>query len=408
MTGGLLLFVPLPSFLPAMPSLFVRPRARIFHGHDWVYGAEVLRASGDPQPGEVVLLKDQRDRMLGSAIYNPASQIVARRISRRKQDLDADFFVRRLQRALAWRRQEGIDPALARLVWSEADGLPGVVVDAYGPHVVFQTNTLAMDLRRDLLVGAIREVLAPHSVIERNDSNARKAEGMEMRCGVAAGDDPGPVEIAVNGLRFTLDLLHGQKTGFYLDQIANYAAVARRAGGRRVLDAFCNQGGFALHCAAAGAARVLALDIAEDAVARTRENARLNGFDQVEARTVNVFDALREFESAGEPPFDLVVLDPPSFTRNRRAVGDAMRGYKEIHLRALKLLAPDGLLATYTCSHHISREEYLAMVVEAAVDAKRSLRLVESHTQRADHPVLPAIPETEYLKGFVFQSVAAW
>ena len=392
-----------------MSSLFVRPRARIFHGHDWVYGPEILRMSGEAQPGEVVLLKDQRDRMLGSAIYNPASQIVARRISRRKQDLDADFFVRRLQRAKVWREEQGLDLSLARVVWSEADGLPGVVVDAYGPQVVFQTNTLAMDLHRDLLVKAIAEVLAPRSIIERNDNSARKAEGMEPRCGLAAGEDPGPVEIAVNGLRFSLDLMQGQKTGFYLDQLSNYAAVARRASGRRVLDAFCNQGGFALHCAAAGAERVLAIDIAEEAVARTKANASLNGLDhKVEARTANVFDALREFEKESEPPFDLIILDPPSFTRNRKSVNDAMRGYKEIHLRALKLLAPDGLLVTYSCSHHISREEYLAMVVEASVDAKRSLRLVESHTQRADHPVIPAIPETEYLKGFVFQSLAAW
>ena len=390
-----------------MSSLIIRPRARIFHGHDWVYASEILKVTGEPSPGEVVGLKDQRDRTLGSAIYNPASQIVARRISRRKQGLDQDFFTRRLQRARGWREERGVDTSLCRMIWSESDGVPGVVVDVYGRSVVFQTNTLAMDLHRDELVAALREVLDPETIIERNDSSSRKAEGLENRVGVVFGEAPGPRWITVHGIRFMVDLMSGQKTGFYLDQADNHVAVAKLAAGRRVLDCFCNQGGFALHCARAGAASVLGLDVSEEAVAGAAGNAAANGL-ACEFRAANVFDFLREEADKGEKSYDLIVLDPPSFSRNRKSVGGAMRGYKEIHLRALKLLAPGGYLATYTCSHHVSRQEYLDMIVEAAVDAHATLRLVESHTQRADHPVLPALPETEYLKGYVFQSIAAW
>ena len=390
-----------------MSSLIIRPRARIFHGHDWVYASDILRAVGEPEPGDLVALRDQRDRTLGTAIYNPQSQIVARRISRRKQDLDKDFFVRRLERARRWRAERGVDPTLCRLVWSESDGLPGVVVDVYGSNVVFQTNTLAMDNHRHLLIEAIQEVLTPTAIIERNDSSSRKAEGLENRVGLVAGEYPGPSTITVNGLGFAVDLLTGQKTGFYLDQADNHAAVARLARGKRVLDCFCNQGGFALHCARAGAESVLGIDVSDDAVAGATANAAANDLDCT-FLSANVFDFLREEADKGERKYDLIILDPPSFTRNRKTVGGAMRGYKEIHLRALKLLSQDGYLATYTCSHHVSRQEYLDMIVEAAVDAHATLRLVESQTQRADHPVLPGLPETEYLKGFVFQSIAAW
>ena len=390
-----------------MSTLVVRPRSRIFHGHDWVYASEILRTTGEPAPGEVVALRDQRDRTLGTAIYNPQSQIVARRFSRRKQDLDKDFFVRRIERARRWRQERGIDPTLCRLVWSESDGVPGVVIDVYGRNVVFQTNTLAMDLHRHLLIEALIETLQPSAIIERNDSSSRKAEGMEERVGLVYGENPGTVAITLDGISFAVDLVSGQKTGFYLDQAGNHAAVARLAPGRRVLDCFCNQGGFALHCARAGATSVLGLDCSEEAVAGAIANAAANQVT-CDFQAANVFDFLREQSDAGQKRYDLIILDPPSFTRSRKTLDGAMRGYKELHLRALKLLTPDGYLASYTCSHHVSRSEYLEMIVSAAVDAHATLRLVETHTQRADHPVLPGIPETEYLKGFVFQSIAAW
>lgn len=389
-----------------MAGLVVKPRSRIFHGHDWVYTSEVQKTFGDPQPGTVISLKDFRDRPLGSAIYNPASQIVARRISRRKQELDADFFERRLRRAQGLRERLAFTGPVYRLVWSEADGLPGVVIDRYDEHFVLQTLTLAMDLRRDLIVAALRQVFGEVTVIERNDSSIRKAEGMEPRIGVLAGQWQGPVEITVDGLRQEVDLMEGQKTGIYLDQLDNYAAVGALAAGRRVLDCFCNQGGFALHAARAGAASVLALDISAAAVAATRANAERNGL-VLEAREANVFDFLKEAETAGQS-YDLIVLDPPSFTKSRKSVADAMRGYKEIHLRALKLLSPEGILSTYSCSHHVSEREFSDVIAAAAVDAKRTLRLVARHGQRRDHPVILTLPETAYLKGFTFQNVGAY
>ncbi|MCB1076968.1 MAG: class I SAM-dependent rRNA methyltransferase [Verrucomicrobiae bacterium] len=401
-----------------MPALIVKPRARIFHGHEWVYATEVQRLTGNPQPGSVVELVSARNRPLGSAIYNPDSQIVARRFSRRKQDLDADFFLRRIERARDYRDGLGFPDPVYRLVWSEADGLPGVVIDRYGDHFVLQTLTLAMDQRKELISDAIEKLFSPQSIEERNDSPIRKAEGLPLQTGALRGGSPAPFEIVVAGIRQIVDLAGGQKTGIYLDQVDNYQSVARRAQGRRVLECFCNQGGFALHAAKAGATEVTAVDVSVGAVQATLANARLNQLHQVRAVEANVFDFLKDAETkhaaaaaeSGDSAgiYDLIVLDPPSFTRNRKSVGDAMRGYKEIHLRALKLLARDGILATFCCSHHVSREEFLNVICEASVDAKRTLRLIESHGQRLDHPVIATVPETEYLKGFTFQAIAGW
>jgi len=389
-----------------MAGLVIKPRSRIFHGHDWVYATEVQKSFGDPQPGAVITLKDFRDRPLGTAIYNPTSQIVARRISRRKQDLDAEFFDRRLRRALVVREAMAFPEPVYRLVWSEADGLPGVIIDRYGDAFVLQTLTLAMDLRRDLIVASLVGIFGDITVIERNDSSIRKAEGLESRTGLLAGTWSGPITLTINGLKQEIDLMEGQKTGIYLDQLDNYAAVGHLARGKSVLDCFCNQGGFALHAARGGAASVLALDISASAVEATRANAARNGL-AVEAQEANVFDFLKEAETA-ERKFDLIILDPPSFTKSRKSVNDALRGYKEIHLRALKLLNPDGLLSTYCCSHHVSEREFHDVIADASVDAKRTLRVVASHTQRRDHPVILTLPETHYLKGWTFQAVAGF
>lgn len=390
-----------------MASLIIRPRARIFHGHDWVYQTEIERTIGDPEPGTVVTLKDRRQRPLGTAIYNPQSVICARRISRRRESLDLDFFARRLRRARNLRESLGIDLSLCRLVWSEADGLPGVVIDLYGPHAVIQTNTLAMDLARETIASALASEIGVKTVIERNDSPSRKSEGLPMRSGLLIGSDPGPVAIRPGGIEYHLNLLDGQKTGFYLDQVDNFEVVANLAKGARVLDCFCNQGGFALACAKAGAASVHGIDISTEAIEAARANATRNGL-QATFEVANAFDTLRTLADSGEHRYDLIILDPPPFARARKNANEALRGYKEIHLRALKILAPGGILATYCCSHHITAEEYLAMAVDAAVDAKKTLRLAARHSQRADHPILPSIPETEYLKGFLFQSIAAW
>jgi 23S rRNA (cytosine1962-C5)-methyltransferase len=384
-----------------VPGLVVKPRSRIFHGHDWVYASEVVKAFGDPQPGQVVTLKDFRDRPLGSAIFNPQSQIVARRISRRRQGLDADFFHRRISQAIELRERLEIDPKLCRLVWSESDGLPGLIVDRYGDHLVIQLLTLAFHQRRDMIVEALRELLSPASILLRNDAPVLKAEGIEPEIAVVHGELTGPFEIEAAGLQFEIDLLDGQKTGLYLDQFDNHAAVAAMATGKRVLDCFSNQGGFALACAKAGATSVTAVDISTPACEATRRNAERNGLE-IEVIEANAFDFLK---SAG-PEYDLVVLDPPSFTRNKKSLRDALRGYKEIHLRALKLLEKGGILSTYCCSHHASREIFQDNLLDAAVDAKRSLRLVAEHRQRDDHPVVLGIPETGYLKGLTVEVMA--
>lgn len=398
-----------------MASLFIKNRSRIFHGHDWVMSFEVDHSSGDPQPGDVVNLKDLKNRQLGCGIYNPNSIIVARRISRRKQKLDQEFFTRRIQRAIDLRKASAVDVRLCRLVWSESDGLPGLIVDRYGDHCVVQTTTLAMDQRLDLIVTALRDAISPVSIIERNDSPIRNTEGLELRTGMIHGEDPGDIVIQIGDIKFSTHLSDGQKTGFYLDQIDSYPAIAKFATGKRVLDCFTNQGGFALACANAGATNVKALDISEPAIERAIANAAANNLSEVTTfEAVNVFDYLKAATSAtddeGTPleQYDLIVLDPPSFTKSKKMLPNAMRGYKEIHLRALKLLAPGGILATYSCSHHVTSHDYLDMMRGAAVDAKRSLRLLETHSQRPDHPIVLGIPETEYLKGYVFEMMPSW
>lgn len=391
-----------------MAGLIIKPRSRIFHGHEWIYGTEVKKTFGDPKPGDVISLKDFKDRPMGSAIYNPQSQIVARRFSRRKQDLDADFFHRRLSRAIEARADMAeIDPQLCRIVWSESDGLPGVIVDRYGPHLVLQTLTLAMDQRIKIIAEALVALLSPESITARNDSPSRVAEGMELETRQLHGAEPAPFEHSHDGVTYSIDLSSGQKTGLYIDQLSNYTRAAKLAKGRRVLDCFTNQGGFALTCAAAGAKEVIAVDVSAPALESARRNAERSNLSGIEFVEANVFDFLKKQESADER-YDMIILDPPSFTRNKHSLKDAMRGYKEIHLRALKMLDPGGRLVTFTCSHHVSRVDFLDMLTSASVDAKRTLRRVDTYEQRSDHPVIATIPETEYLKGYAFEVIPSW
>jgi 23S rRNA (cytosine1962-C5)-methyltransferase len=385
-----------------MSGLIIAPRARIFHGHEWIYGTEIKKTFGDPQPGDVVTLKDFRDRPLGSAIYNPKSQIVARRFSRRRQDLDADFFLRRIRQSIEFRRRLAIDETLCRLVWSESDGIPGLIIDRYGSTVVVQTLTLAMHQRLDLITLALRELISPEAIVLRNDSPVLKAEGIEQEIRMLEGGNPGTFTVKANDIDFEIDVMDGQKTGLYLDQLESHAQIARLAKGKRVLDCFSNQGGFALACAKAGAAQVTAVDISAAACESARINAERNQVD-IEVIEQNAFDFLK----AAKEPYDLIILDPPSFTRNKKTLIGAMRGYNEIHLRSLKLLEKEGQLATFCCSYHASRELFLQNIVSASVDAKRSIRLVSEHSQRADHPILPALPETSYLKGFTVEAIAS-
>jgi 23S rRNA (cytosine1962-C5)-methyltransferase len=384
-----------------MATVIIRPRARVFHGHDWVHDNEVLKITGNPEDGAVVGLKDQRDRFLGSAIYNSRSKIPARRFSRQRQDLDADFFRRRITMASEYRDKLGLDPRARREVWSESDGLPGLILDRYNDCVVLQTLTLAMDQRTDLIADAIEEILKPACIIERNDAPVRKAEGLELHTGILRGTAPGPMEVTLVGIQFGLDLPGGQKTGLYLDQADNYAVVAQHAKGQRVLDCFSNQGGFALACALAGASEVTALDISADACAAIEANAQRNNA-RLNVTETNVFDWLKSATTRGDK-YDLIILDPPSFTRDRARLNDALRGYKEIHLRAAQLLDNGGLLATFCCSHHVSDAIFLDVITDAMVDAKKTARLRASYTQRPDHPIILGLPESSYLKGHLLE-----
>jgi 23S rRNA (cytosine1962-C5)-methyltransferase len=384
-----------------MAGIVVKPRARILHGHDWVFSSEVLKVFGKPADGDVISLKDGKDRLIGSSIYNSKSQIVARRFSRRKQDLDQDFFKRRIAQAAEYRTRRGIDARLCRVVWSESDGLPGLIIDRYAEHFVMQTLTLAMDMRRDLIANAIIDFFGDATIIERNDAPVRKAEGLELRTGVLRGDAPSQFEIEIEGVKFEVDLLRGQKTGFYLDQKYNYPIVAGYALGRRVLDCFTNQGAFALACARAGAADVTAVEESSENIAAAKRNAAHNDLN---ARWVeqDVFQFLRAAEKAGAQ-YDLIILDPPSFTKTRSGLRDALRGYRELHTRAFKLLSKEGLLATFSCSHHVSDTAFSQTIADALVDARRSARRLRRFEQAPDHPVLPTIPETEYFKGILLE-----
>ena len=385
-----------------MAGLVVKPRARILHGHDWVFSGEVLKVFGDPADGEVISLKDGKDKLIGSAIYNSKSQIVARRFSRQRQDLDADFFDRRIKQAADYRIRRGVDPRLCRLVWSESDGLPGVILDRYGDHVVLQTLTLAMDMRKQLIVDSIIKVVGRVTVIERNDAPIRHAEGLEPVTGVLNGHAPSAaVTIEVAGLRFEVDLLEAQKTGFYLDQLQHYRAVAEHAPGRRVLDCFTSQGAFALACAAAGAETVIAVEASAESLAAGRANTERNAL-KVNWVEQDVFAFLRAAEKA-EAQYDLIILDPPSFTKTKGGLHNALRGYRELHLRAFKLLSKDGMLATFSCSHHVSEDAFAQTIAAALVDARRSARRLRRFEQALDHPVLPTLPETEYFKGVLLE-----
>jgi 23S rRNA (cytosine1962-C5)-methyltransferase len=384
-----------------MAGIVVKPRARILHGHDWVFASEVLKVFGKPADGDVISLKDGKDRLIGSAIYNSKSQIVARRFSRRKQDLDLDFFKRRIAQAAEYRARRGVNPQLCRVVWSESDGLPGLIIDRYGDRFVMQTLTLAMDIRRELIADAIVDVFGTATIVERNDSPVRKAEGLELRTNVLRGDARSQIEIEIEGVKFEIDLLHGHKTGFYLDQKHNYAIIVGYARDRRVLDCFTNQGAFALTCVRAGAADVTGVEESPENIAAAKRNAARN---HLKARWIeqDVFQLLRAAEKAGVQ-YDLIVLDPPSFTKTRSGLRDALRGYRELHMRAFKLLSKNGLLATFSCSHHVSDAAFSQTITDALVDARRSARRLRRFEQAPDHPVLPTIPETEYLKGFLLE-----
>lgn len=398
----------------SLPVVLLKPGEadRIVAGHPWVYSSSILRLTAPASDGDVVQVKDHRQRFLGVGFFNSRSKIAVRILSDERVDIDRAFFERRIRAALAFRRRHQPGATSFRVINAESDFLSGLIVDKYEDVLVVQTSSLGMDRRKREIVAVLESLLSPKAIVERNDIASRKFEGLEDSNEVLSGKVPGGgvVPVLLNGLKFEANLTAGHKTGLYLDQQVNHAAVAGFAKGAEVLDAFTFLGGFGLHAAKAGAKHVHGLDQSADAITAARRHAEMNGVAAAcTFEVANVFDWLKAATQAPEgggrpePRFDLIVLDPPSFTRNRASVPDALRGYKEIHLRALKLLRPGGILATFCCSHHVPGPVFRDTLLSAAFDARKVLRQVATYTQAPDHPVVPMIPETEYLKGFAFE-----
>ena len=377
---------------------------RLLRGHLWVYATEVERVEGTPIAGDVVAVRDLGGRALAWGFYNPQSKIRVRVLTRQVQPIDTAFLRARLVAAIAHRDAVLPGRPARRLVSSEADLLPGLIVDQYGDTLVVQATSAGIDRRLGEITALLIDLVKPATVIERNDIGVRRLEGLPLRTGVLHGTAPGAIRVRVGRADFPCDPLDAHKTGLYLDQQASWEQVAAFVRpGDRVLDAFCHLGGFGVHALLAGASSAIALDSADASIAGARQAATWANVDErFDARCVDAFAELKALDAANER-FQLAVLDPPSFTRTRDAVPGALRGYKEIHLRALRMLTPGGVLATFTCSHHISAEAFLATIIDAAVDAKRTIRREAVLGASPDHPVLPAVPETEYLKGFVLR-----
>jgi 23S rRNA (cytosine1962-C5)-methyltransferase len=384
---------------------------RIIAGHPWIYQGAILRTTAPPNDGDVVQVKDHRQRLLGTGFWNSKSKIHVRVLSPERIDIDEAFFEQRIRAALALRQEHLPDASSFRVVNAEGDFLSGLIVDKYEDVLVVQISALGMDARKPLIVSALQKIFSPRAIVERSDVASRKFEGLAESRGLLAGEQPGEIEVKLNALKFPTDLAGGHKTGLYLDQQVNWQRVGELCRGANVLDCFTFVGGFALHAARGGAARVHALDQSEEAIAAATRNAAVNGLaDKCSFEATNVFDWLKAqtITRPNEkliPRYDVIVLDPPSFTRNRASVPDALRGYKEIHVRALKLLKTGGTLATFCCSHHVDAGLFQDVILSAAFDTRRILRRVATFSQSPDHPIIPSIPETEYLKGFAFEVV---
>ena len=396
-----------------LPTVLLKPGEadRIVAGHPWIYAGEILRLSSPADDGELVQVKDHRQRMLGVGFFNSRSKIHVRLLAADRVETNEAFFEERIRAALAVRQRHLPAATSFRVVNAESDFLSGLIVDKYEDVLVVQISALGMDQRKAAIVAALQKIFSPRAILERSDVSSRKFEGLQESNGILAGAMEGKISVDLNGLKFETDLIAGHKTGMYLDQQANYEAVSQFTKGGQVLDCFSFLGGFGLHAARAGAAHVHLLDQSADAIEASKRNAATNGLaENCSFETINVFDWLKANTAVKPherviPRFDCIILDPPSFTRNRASVPDALRGYKEIHLRALKLLKPGGTLATFCCSHHVGTELFMDSVLSAAFDTRRILRRVATYAQSPDHPIIPMIPETEYLKGFAFEVV---
>lgn len=378
---------------------------RVESGHPWVFKNEVSDIQGDYNPGDIVDVYNFKDRFIGRGYINPKSQILVRIMTRDiDEKIDEEFFRRRITDAWEYRKKV-TDTNSCRVIFAEADFLPALIVDKFGDYLVIQTLALGIDIWKDTIVKILNEVIHPKGIYERNDVHVRELEGLQMEKGFLSEPFDTMVKIVENGINFYVDIENGQKTGYFLDQKENRASIKGIVQGAKVLDCFCHTGSFALHSGFYGAKEVLGIDISEHAVEFARKNAMLNNLQDVcKFEVADVFDRLREFEESGEK-FDVVILDPPAFAKSQSALKGATRGYKEINLRAMKILKKGGFLVTSSCSQHMTPDLFLKVIHDAAWDAKKTLRQVEYRTQGKDHPILWSSSETYYLKFLILQVI---
>jgi 23S rRNA (cytosine1962-C5)-methyltransferase len=374
---------------------------RIASGHPWVFASDIVERN-EARSGDAVQVLDVRNRTLGTAHYSSSSQITLRLLSSQVEPINRAFFTKRLSAAIDLRRRLVGNSDAYRLVYSEGDQLPGLIVDRYGEYLSVQTLNQGMDRAQTEILASLEELLSPKGIIVRNDVAVRTREELPIETKIVSGDVPSRVDIGMNGLRWHADLVHGHKTGVYLDQRENYVAAAKYARGS-ALDCFTSTGGFALHLAGV-CEQVEAIDSSEHAIESAKGNSALNGVTNVTFRESDVFDVLTGYAGARRK-FDTVVLDPPAFTKSRQQIEGAARGYKEINQRALRLLQPGGVLVTCSCSHHFSEAMLLEILAEASLDTGRVLRVLERRAQAQDHPILLTVPETHYLKCLIVEVV---
>jgi 23S rRNA (cytosine1962-C5)-methyltransferase len=380
--------------------------ARVASGHPWIFSSDIADRDG-AQPGEAVKVADFRGRPLGTAHYSSASQIALRMLSPHVEEIGRDFYLRRLRAADEHRKLVVRHTDAYRVVHGEADLLPALIVDRYGDYLVMQTLDQGMDAAKSEIASCLAEIFQPRGIVARNDAPVRAKEQLPLETAVIAGEVPESVAIHMNGFNLRADLLAGQKTGIFLDQRENYFAAARYAGPRgrpgKALDCFTSTGGFALHLAAK-CDTVEAVDTSASALATARQNAEANGIANIHFQESDVFDLLASY-AAARRQYSFVVLDPPAFAKSRHNLEAAVTGYREINLRALRLLGPGGILVTCSCSHHLGEAMFLKLIAQASLDAGRTVRVLERRTQSQDHPILLTVPETHYLKCLILEVV---
>ena len=377
---------------------------RVEYGHPWIYRSDIASVEADADPGGVVDVYGGNGKFLGRGFYNPKSQISIRMLTYEREEIDYAFWHNRIKAAWEYRKKVA-DVNSCRVVFSESDFLPALIVDKFSDILVLQISSLGTERYKEQIADILCDIIAPRGIYERNDIPVRELEGLPQTKGFLRGNFDTDVEMTENGVRFIVDVAEGQKTGYFLDQKENRAAIRPFVKNAKVLDCFCHTGSFSLHAGSYGAASVLGLDISGHAVEMAAQNAKRGGLEGIcRFESANVFDRLREYDDNGER-FDTIILDPPAFAKNRHAVESAIRGYKEINLRAMKILSSGGFLITCSCSQHIDPELFMDIIYNAGIDSHRKIRLIEVRSQAKDHPVLLASPETEYLKCVILQVI---